>query len=195
MRLSILIASMYSRDAQLSALTANLCKQANGLPVEIKSITDAGRLNGGATIGAKRRDLLSIATGTHIVFHDDDDQPADDYVSSLLEHCEPAVDCIGFRINCYGYAPGGKLETACVSARYPAWANDVGGFKYVRHTHHLACVRRELALSANFDPVTEYGEDHAYSMRLLAMFPRKREIFIDKVLYTIHHEASKQFGK
>lgn len=189
---------MYSRDAQLSALTANLCKQANGLPVQILSLTDKGydpKSKTGMVIGAKRRASLEASTGTHIVFHDDDDQPAPDYVSSLLEHCIPEVDCIGFRINCFGYAKDPlTLETACVSSRYPAWANDLGGFKYVRHTHHLVPVRRELALAANFDPVTEYGEDHAYSMRLAKMFPNKREIFIDKVLYTIHHNPHKTFG-
>lgn len=195
-KLSVLIASMYSRDAKLKALVANLLSQSRGLPVEILSLTDLGILQGGMKIGAKRRALLEASTGTHIVFHDDDDRPYHDYVRSIIPHCLPDVDCIGFRIDCYGYARDPKqLETAVVSARYHTWAENVDGFRYVRHTHHLVPVRRELAMAANFDPKSEYGEDHAYSMRLLKMFPNKREVFIDHVLYTIDHNPQKTFGQ
>lgn len=195
-KLSVLIASMYSRDAKLKALVANLRIQSRELPVEILSLTDLGILQGGMKIGAKRRALLEASTGTHIVFHDDDDRHDALYVPAILEHCRPEVDCIGFRIDCYGYAKDPKqMETAVVSARYHTWAENVDGFRYVRHTHHLVPVRRELALAANFDPKSEYGEDHAYSMRLLKMFPNKLEVFIDRVLYTIDHNPLKTFGQ
>ena len=52
--------------------------------VEILVLTDAGR-NGGMIVGEKRNAMVRMARGTYVVFVDDDDRVADDYLASLLE--------------------------------------------------------------------------------------------------------------
>lgn len=193
MKLSILIATLESRKAMFEALCDALNSQPGANGVQILSYSDNGKMN----IGAKRQRLLEMAAGDFIVFHDDDDRPSADYVPSILAACNEGVDCIGFKIDCYGYAKDRKkLETAVVSNRYKLWQTDVDGFRYVRSTHHLVPVRRELALAAGFDPLSKYGEDHAYSMRLQKLgIGQMKEVFIDKVLYTILHNPNKKFGE
>ncbi len=191
-RLSILIATLDSRKEQFDALCDRLFKQGAGTSeVQIVASCDAGQ----ATIGSKRQSLLEKAKGTHVIFHDDDDEPSDDYVPSILEHCRPEVDCIGFKIDCYGYVRGKpeQVERACVSHRYLKWAENMDGFRYVRHTHHLVPVRRDIALKVGFSPTSTYGEDYLYSMGLRRHL--KTEAFIDKVLYTIRHNPNKAFGE
>lgn len=192
-RLSILIATLESRKEQCHALIERLTAQDVNSEVQILVSRD----DGGARVGAKRQSLLAAAKGLFVVSHDDDDEPSDDYVPSILEHCKEGVDCIGFRIDCYGYAKGrpSLLEQAIVSNRYPRWAENVDGFRYVRHTHHLVPVLREHALKVGFDPTSKYGEDYAYSMGLKRSGLLKKEAFIDKVLYTIRHNPNKVFGQ
>lgn len=193
--LSILICTIESRSERFAALLADLKDQCKGTAVEILYACDKGLMNGGATRGAKRQALLKAAKGDFIVFRDDDDPCPPDYVESILPHCVDGVDCIGHRFDCYGYAPFGKMETAIVSNRYKAWrTNKHDQPKYERCPHHLVPIRREHALKAGFDPAKDNGEDYGYSMKLLKLGLLKKEAFIDKVLYTIHHNATKKAG-
>jgi glycosyltransferase involved in cell wall biosynthesis len=193
MKLSILIATLESRDALREALEKKIQEQDDKGEVQILVSRDAGQCK----IGAKRQSLLNAAKGEFIVFVDDDDDVSDDYVPSILEHCKKGVDCIGFLIDCHGYVKGKpmELETAIVSNRYDKWEENVDGFRYVRHTHHLVPVRREHALKIGFDPTSKYGEDYAYSMGLKRSGLLKTEAFIDNVLYTIRHNPNKAFGQ
>jgi hypothetical protein len=194
MKLSILICSLISRERQFKALVDELQRQCgDSNDVEILASIDNGR----STVGAKRMSLLEQAKGDFVVSHDDDDSPAKSYVQDILSECKDGIDCIGFRILCYGYVKGkpSTPEMACVSNRFTKWAENVDGFRYVRCPHHLVPVRRTHALKAGFDPKSRYGEDHAYSMRLQKLGLLRKEAFIDKVLYTIHHDPHKKFGE
>lgn len=195
-RLSILICTLHSRAEVCKALEEKLRAQAPETDVEILVYPTKPRSQGGPTRGAKRKALLQSSTGQFIVFHDDDDQPSDDYCPAILEHCNDGIDCIGFQFNCYGYVPRqpNKLETASVSKRYKNWTTNVDGFRYVRHTHHLVPVLREHALSAGFDHKLDIGEDYAYSMSLMKSGLLKNEAYIDKALYTIMHNPHKKPG-
>jgi hypothetical protein len=195
MTLSILIATLESRDSKREALVQSLYSQPGSEHVQILMSRDRGLKLGGQTRGWKRDSLLRGAKGDFIVFMDDDDSVPNDYIQSILDHCKDGVDCIGHLFACNGY-PGDKgMQLACVSSRYKTWENNVDGFRYVRHTHHLVPVRREHALKAGFNPAMDEGEDHAYSMRLQKLGLLKKEAFIDKVLYTIHHDPHKKFGE
>lgn len=140
--------------------------------------------------------MLEVATGEFIVFKDDDDMCPGDYYETIRPHLKDGVDCIGHYFDCYGYARGrpNRLEKASVSNKYQGWAENKGGFRYVRSPHHLVPVRREHALAAGFDPDKDDGEDYAYSMRLLKLGILKNEVFIPKVLYTIYHNPIKRTG-
>jgi glycosyltransferase involved in cell wall biosynthesis len=118
-----------------------------------------------------------MATGDYVVFIDDDDWVADDYVQSILEAIAHRPDCIGFRIDC---SMNGQPKTAVGSLRYKAWEDNKDGYDYVRSIYHKNPVKRELALRTGYKDM-RYAEDHDYSMRLQQWLGT--EYFIDKVLY------------
>lgn len=194
MKLSILIASLDVRAEMLRHLVQRLDHIGNGIEGwEVVVDVDAGQ----KTIGRKRQDLLERAKGDFVVFHDDDDWPSDNYISDIMAGCRDGIDCIGFRIACYGYSRRGvhHMELADVSIRWKEWASNRGTFAYVRCPHHLVPVRRQHALKAGFDVASKYGEDAAYSFRLRDMGLLKNEHYIPDVLYTIRHNPKKKFGR
>ena len=196
-RLSILICTMHNRKAVCDAMVEKLRAQASEEDVEILVYPTRSHAEGGQTRGAKRQELLERATGTFIVFRDDDDPCPEDYCQNVLPHCIEGVDCIGHLFDCYGYVHGRpyQQEKAIVSNRYKDWkTNPHNDPRYERSTHHLVPVRREHALKAGFDPKKDNGEDYAYSMRLQKLGLLKKEVFIDKVLYVIHHNPNKKPG-
>lgn len=195
MKLSILIASLESRADLLSDLLHEFDAQGAGHRGQYEVITDVD--DGTMPIGQKRQRLLERAKGDFITFHDDDDEPAPEYLDGILAACRDGVDCIGYRIACYGYSRRGPyvMELADVSNRYDRWAENVGGFRYVRCPHHLVPVRREHALAVGFDGSSKYGEDAAYSYGLRDAGLLKVEAYIPQVMYTIHHNPKKVFGR
>jgi glycosyltransferase involved in cell wall biosynthesis len=221
--LSICIATLASREEKFNALRTKLLKQCCDLEhrsvihgecvwtigsgqdagfvpfVEILYDKDAGGPEG-KPVGAKRQDMLERATGKFICYIDDDDDVVKDYVESITDAIltppTASIDCIGFDIDCYGYASDPhKLEKARVSNRYQEWANDVDGFRYVRCPHHLMPIRRDLALLAGFPRDLKLREDSAYSFKLRDLGVLKNEVFVEKVLYTIWHTKGKAPGQ
>ena len=172
MRLSILIATINERHAQFNALLHHLEKQA--LPqVEVLSLAD----NKEISIGIKRQRLLEIATGDYIVFVDDDDWVADNYVAAIMQAIAHRPDCIGFRLHC---CIDGAVKNAIGSLRYRHWESCRDGFDYVRSIYHKNPVKRELALQTGFNDL-RYAEDIDYSKRLQQWL--STEYFIDEQLY------------
>lgn len=215
MKLSILIPTIPARRTGLLLLMRTLAQQIGMVPIltgmeptpsgerrrfSVGSEVEIITLEDNATVdvGVKRQALLGSAQGDFIVFFDDDDEPHPRYLPLILEAIAPGVDCIGYKVACYGYANGGNspeiMEPADVSIKYDAWANDVGGFKYVRTPHHIMPVRRTHALAAGF-PAIHHGEDHAYSMRLKQQGNLKNEVYIDEFLYIYRFNGKKKRGE
>lgn len=217
--LSICIATLASREDKFNALRTELLKQccdlgfrtaeqqegswwigsgATGIEFALVEIL-WDRDEGVKPVGAKRHDMLERATGQYVTSIDDDDEISGDYISSIvaaLDGLEVMPDCIGFDIDCYGYADDPTtLETARVSRRYIGWKENVDGFRYVRCPHHLVPIRRELALKSGFPRDKRSGEDADYSLKLLGLQLLKNEVFIPRVLYIIHHERNKGPGQ
>jgi glycosyltransferase involved in cell wall biosynthesis len=169
-KLSILIPTLPNRKPMLDTLVANLTAQIGDNPVQI--IYDDCAL----TTGAKRQRLLEEAKGDYVVFVDDDDMVAPDYVVSILQAIETNPDCVGFR----GWMTtnGKNKQQWEVSSRHKKWTESNG--KYYRHTLHITPVKREIALKVGFKNITQ-GEDYQYSMGLVPLL--KTEVFIDKELY------------
>lgn len=78
--LSVLIPSVPSRVAKMSALFAKLQAQIGDLPVEVLCLLD----NKKRTVGRKRGDLVAAARGIYVAFVDDDDDVSDDYIAKLV---------------------------------------------------------------------------------------------------------------
>ena len=153
MILSILIASLQSRQYQLNMLLEELHRQiGDATGIEVLVEVDNKQIS----TGAKRNLLLQRATGKYIIFIDDDDWIEPCYVSELLKAAESDADC--FAINGWITTNGHNKINWALSKDY----ENHGTSFYYRKTNHITAVKRELALQAGF-PDKINGEDKAYS--------------------------------
>lgn len=180
-KLSILIATMPERQKQFYALLDGL----NGQLVYIQDVEIISDASLSYNIGIKRNSLLSRATGEYVVFIDDDDLIAPNYVSLILEACNKGTDCIG--INGYITTNGKNRRQWFISKEYGKWFTGQDG-TYYRTPNHISPVRRELALRAGF-PEVKFAEDFAYSMALLPLL--KTECLISTPLYHYRYDDTK----
>lgn len=177
--LSILVCTIPSRAGYLARLLSGLAPQiAPGAELLIAS--DAGEVS----IGAKRQRLLEQARGEFVVFIDDDDTVADNYVARLLGaiRAHPDVDCVTFRSQRYC---DGAYEAECIYSlanRTNDGCEERDGVRtYIRFPYHVTPVRRELALQVGFEEL-DHREDTDFAERLR---PRLRsEVHLDDPLYT-----------
>lgn len=177
-KLSILIPTVIGRESMFDLLLQELKRQSDGKNVEIIVCKD----NKEISIGSKRQKLIEEAKGEYIVFVDDDDWIAPDYVDQILANT--GSDAIGFQIECTFDGKGKCLASA--SKRYKDWGENRDGFRYVRSIYHKTPVRRELALKAGFKDM-RFGEDYDYSMRIMALI--KSEACINKVMYYYRYKG------
>lgn len=129
------------------------------------------------TIGAKRQRLLELSQGEWIVFFDDDDMPASNYIDLILSHMSNSVDCMGIKVK---MTTNGLNEQTCLHRLGRKWAERQEGYDYIRPIIHFNPVRRVLALKAGFKDI-RFGEDRDYSDRLNRLV--KKEAFIDEWLF------------
>lgn len=185
-KLSILLPTVIERTEVFNVLYEELQKQAKGKPVELIVMCD----NKEISIGAKRQQLLQKAKGEYIVFIDDDDWIAEDYIDQILANAKK--DAIGFQIECI--FDGTNKCLASASARYKDWAENVDGYRYVRSTYHKTPVKRELALKVGFGD-KRFGEDYDYSKKLVRLV--RSENYINKVMYYYRYKTedfNKKYG-
>ncbi len=177
-KLSILIATMPSRAAQLTNLFKILRPQLNQFTEVL--IDDGMDYN----IGVKRNKLLSNATGEYIVYIDDDDMIDTQYVNKILRACATSPDCIG--ISGVITTNGRNLKQWHISKEFGKWyeKNSV----YYRTPNHISPVRRELALQAGF-PELCFGEDAEYSKRLLPLLTT--EVVVKGNIYVYDYRTKK----
>lgn len=140
--------------------------------VQILIVTD----NKSMTTGAKRNWLVRMASGKYIVFVDDDDRIADDYIAAILAATESDCDTIVFQaMVSLGGAPARPCDYSII---HGGDYNTPTG--YHRLPNHICAVKREHALATPFADIC-MGEDSHYSARLLALL--KTEARIEKPLY------------
>lgn len=183
MKLSILICTIKGREDKFQTLLSSIKRQLlidHYNEVELLTKID----NKEISVGAKRQFLLNCAKGDYVVFIDDDDAIADDYIESILKAIEPNPDCIGFKIECN---MEGKKEKAIASMIYNDWCENIDGFRYARTIYHKTPVKREIALQIGFRDM-RFGEDYEYSKRLKRSGLLKTEVFIDKYLYFYNYK-------
>jgi glycosyltransferase involved in cell wall biosynthesis len=183
----ILVASIEHRHAKLERLLDCLGPQiVPGVTVLVY------RDNLEAFIGAKRQALLEAATADYISFIDDDDTVAPDYVAAVTKALGKRPDYVGWE-QVYlidGVSQGRVIHSL---ANGPAWHNENG--IYYRGIAHTNVVRRDLALLARFDTVSDGhpGEDYNWIMALAATGMVQTEAYIDEKLYTIQGTSIDNF--
>lgn len=155
--LSVLVCSVAERFGRTPVID-ELFRQADGLPVEVLALTDNRRM----TIGAKRNHLVNMATGDYVVFVDDDDQVASDYLAQLLAAAHSSADVLTFRME---YRHNSTQQwTVHHSLHYPLYGRPRNGI-VENAPRHTSAVRRTLAQRIHFAD-TSYGEDADWAARL-----------------------------
>lgn len=179
MKLSILVCSTQNRyNTFLPKMLKQLFDQCEALPfalryeVEVICVID----NKTRMLGTKRNDLLNMAQGDYVVFVDDDDRVADDYVSQLLYATAIGADIIVFEVEVS--LNGGEPKPCYYSNKYKEDFNLP--HSYHRLPNHIMAVKKELALATKYLDIVK-GEDADYSKRLLPLLNTQHEI--EKVLY------------
>lgn len=183
--LSILVCSVHTRyDGFLLKIEKQLFDQYNALSeddkarLEILVLTD----NKAMMLGHKRNKMVELAQGKYIVFVDDDDRIADDYVQQLLEATSSDADSIVFQAE---VSLNGEPSKLCYYSKDVRKDYNTPS-AYHRIPNHICCVKRALALKSSF-PNVLYGEDAGYGKVLLPHL--KTEHKIDKVLYYYDYNA------
>lgn len=211
--LSILVASITSREAYLDRLITSLAGQCGRVfyeeaevrragdmieisyesKLEIIACIDEGYQHGGRSIGQKRNDLLHRATGEYVCFIDDDDMVSETYVPQIWGNLITAKpECIGFRVS--RFSDSQYIGEAVHSIACKAWGHasrlshpqNPNLVLYLRTPNHLNPVRREIALLGEF-PDQNWGEDQEYAKKIMPHL--KIEVFIDDELYRYYYRT------
>lgn len=125
--------------------------------VEIISAIDDRKI----TTGKKRNILIEQAIGKYVVFHDDDDIPADFYVEEILKGCIHKVDAMA--MTGIMTTDGANPERWEISKdnQYITIVKD-GKNVYLRYQNHISPIKREIASKFEFPDIT-HGEDYAWA--------------------------------
>lgn len=177
--LSVLVCSVHTRyKTFLPKIQDQLYDQLNALAeadqqrVEIIVLTDNKQM----MLGHKRNTMIDIAQGEYIVFVDDDDRIADDYIAQLLTATASGADSIVFQAE---VSLNGEPAKLCYYSKdYKRDYNKPS--TYYRIPNHICCIKRSVSLKSSF-PNVLYGEDAGYGKVLLPFL--KTEHKIDAVLY------------
>lgn len=183
MRLSILIATIPQREAELKSLMEIITPN---LTDDVQCLTACD--NCIMSIGEKRNKLLEASSGDYVVFVDDDDIVPDYYVSEILKAVETSPDVVGIEgiITTRGVNP----KVFKHSLQYDHWFEEDG--IYYRNPNHLNPVKRDIALEVGFKCVRRC-EDRIYSARIKDLL--KTEVVIPKVMYYYQYNPSKSYSK
>ena len=177
--LSILVCSVHTRyKTFLPKIQDQLYDQLAALAeddqqrVEIIVLTDNKQM----MLGHKRNTMIDIAQGKYIVFVDDDDRIADDYIAELLKATTTDADAIVF--TAMVSLNGDEPKPCYYSKVHKRDYNKPSA--YYRIPNHICCVKKSVSIKSSF-PNILYGEDAGYGKVLLPHI--KTEHVIDKVLY------------
>lgn len=192
MKLSILIASIPSRNFMLNNLCNELSKQIDKLCIsdEIEIRINSSVIE---NIGKKRNALLALATGDYLCFFDDDDLPGKNYLKHIMDGIEKGVDCISLR---------GEMTTDGInpeifehSIKYALWKTnsmaDPGTVKYERYPNHLNAIKSGIAKQHTF-PEIAFGEDHRWSAEIARSGEIKTEHYVDEIIYYYQYVSNKK---
>jgi hypothetical protein len=130
---------------------------------------------GEVSIGRKRQRLLDASVGEYIVFIDDDDIIASDYLGRVFDGIDLGVDHIGIGMS---YEPFNAPHHLVECSMHHEWTHD--GTKYLRSPQHTCAVKASLARFAGFDDVS-FSEDRTYAERLKPLI--KSEYVIKEPIY------------
>lgn len=195
--LSILIPSITERADILKRLRMELRNQINHVThthpslgkVETWVNSSLSFLNGGASIGVKRQNLLNYANGKYVCFLDDDESIAPNYVETLLRLCNQDSDVCTFRALA-------KLQNSwgLIDMRLSYKVNDqfTPDHDVRRPPWHICPVRTEFAKLYQFKDINN-AEDFEWFEHVLAHCTT--EAHTDKIIFQYNHGPHSEADK
>ena len=171
MKLSILIPTLPQRKKMFNILRKNLTSQIDFVhsthpslgQVEILFDSSKKFLKGGLSVGAKRDALKCRATGEYLVFVDDDDMIAPNYLESILRLMESNPDIITFR-SLYKSSTYWGIVDMNLNHAENEQMNDSTIVK--RQPFHVCPIRTSIAQQHSFPDINN-GEDWAWMQKVL----------------------------
>jgi glycosyltransferase involved in cell wall biosynthesis len=176
--LSILVPTVPSRiDTFYLLIMKNILNQVKpyGKQIEVLGLLD----NKIRTTGEKREEMLKMAKGKYLVFIDDDDRIADDYVLYIMNTLlnNPFADCVVFDCIC---RVNGGIDKLCKYGVEFEYGDINEGREWRGKPAHTMVYRSEIAKRHSFKHLTN-GEDYDWVLR--ASRDIINQVRIDKVLY------------
>lgn len=168
--LSILMPTIPERSDIFTSLLTELERQLNEFYTFHRSIgtvdiivnSDKRFLDGGPSIGRKRQKLLNQASGKYLLYLDDDESIAPNYVETLMRLCDQDRDICTFKSIA-------KLDNywmvVDMSLEYANQQGNPDGIK--RAPWHICPVRSYFGKLHKFEDIS-YGEDYAWMKQVLA---------------------------
>jgi glycosyltransferase involved in cell wall biosynthesis len=136
------------------------------------------------TLGSKRQNMVEMAQGEYIVFCDDDDNLADDFLKEIVPAMDQKPDVITFWEDCTWNEYRGVLK---YGLKNPYELMQLRG-TCLRPAIHVSVWKRELCLKIKFKD-TNWGEDKAWGE--LACPLAEKEVHIPKVLRIYNHQDAR----
>ena len=171
MKLSILIPTLPQRKKMFNILRKNLTAQIDYVhsthpslgQVEILFDSSKKFLKGGLSVGAKRDALKCRATGEYLVFVDDDDMIAPNYLESILRLMESNPDIITFR-SLYKSSTYWGIVDMNLNHAENEQMNDSTIVK--RQPFHVCPIRTSIAQQHSFPDINN-AEDWGWMVKVL----------------------------
>ena len=192
MKLSILIPTLPQRKKMFNILRKNLTAQIDYVhsthpslgQVEILFDSSKKFLKGGLSVGAKRDALKCRATGEYLVFVDDDDMIAPNYLESILRLMESNPDIITFR-SLYKSSTYWGIVDMNLNHSENEQMNDSTIVK--RQPFHVCPIRTSIAQQHSFPDINN-AEDWGWMVKVLA--DCKTQSHSDQILHQYNEFAS-----
>ena len=192
MRLSILIPTLPQRKKMFNILHKNLMAQIDFVHTthpslgQVEILFDSSKkfLKGGLSVGAKRDALKCRATGDYLVFVDDDDIVAPNYLESVLRLSENNPDIITFR-SLYKSSTYWGIVDMNLNHSENEQMNDTAIVK--RQPFHVCPIRTTIAQQHSFPDINN-AEDWGWMVKVLS--DCKTQSHSDQILHQYNDFSS-----
>jgi len=192
MRLSILIPTLPQRKKMFNILYKNLMAQIDFVHTthpslgQVEILFDSSKkfLKGGLSVGAKRDALKCRATGDYLVFVDDDDIVAPNYLESVLRLSESNPDIITFR-SLYKSSTYWGIVDMNLNHSENEQMNDTTIVK--RQPFHVCPIRTSIAQQHSFPDINN-AEDWGWMVKVLS--DCKTQAHSDQILHQYNDFSS-----
>jgi len=192
MRLSILIPTLPQRKKMFNILYKNLMSQIDFVHTthpslgQVEILFDSSKkfLKGGLSVGAKRDALKCRATGDYLVFVDDDDIVAPNYLESVLRLSEINPDIITFR-SLYKSSTYWGIVDMNLNHSENEQMNDTTIVK--RQPFHVCPIRTSIAQQHSFPDINN-AEDWGWMVKVLSNC--QKQAHSDQILHQYNDFSS-----